>query len=587
MAKNEVGEIRPGQLITTFGPGAIIDSIDDSLMVLDIKYWERASEKLYDTQLSEFLHSDYFIKIPTGGRKDLPAIPFPYYHVCSNNRCRRLFDIRLKFNMRKYLEDGPICSNCESKAYPARFLISCEDNHLEDFPWHWWAHGKNDGYESCIGKLTLSSTGNSSGLDSLIVRCDCQEKGYSLLGAMTEGNFKEYTCKGHHPHRMEFKRGGCSKNVIPLQRGASNVYFPAIRSAITIRDQKPYKSLFIEKRTSIDELVKNGKVDILRTLFEHSSDYNVFKKQGLTSFESFFEEWNAFVEEQESNKSTYTRIKEIEYNRFTNFNGRCTIPEENPEFEAETQEVPYDLAPYFNNITQIHRLKEIMVLLGFMRNESPEPEVEDPKNIVWLESGSQAKWFPAVEVYGEGIFLELNREMVDSWMKKVSGSSEAYSNLHKKWLEAKGWSLEEKDGLYVMLHTLSHLIIKQLSLTSGYSSVAIKERIYCSDKMAGILLYTGSMDQEGSLGGLVEMGRIEKFRLILKKALEEAIFCTNDPVCASMEINEENDLNGCACFACSMIAETSCENGNRLLDRSLLVPLINNKTEAFFKGLIP
>ena len=137
-----------------------------------------------------------------------------------------------------------------------------------------------------------------------------------------------------------------------------------------------------------------------------------------------------------------------------------------------------------------------------------------------------------------------------------------------------------------MMHTLSHLLIKQLSLKSGYSSVAIKERIYCSETMAGILLYTGSADQEGTLGGLVEMGSIDKFREILNEALEEALFCTNDPVCSSLEVDEENDLNGSACFACSMISETSCEAGNRLLDRSLVVPLQDSVIKPYFDELI-
>lgn len=49
------------------------------------------------------------------------------------------------------------------------------------------------------------------------------------------------------------------------------------------------------------------------------------------------------------------------------------------------------------------------------------------------------------------------------------------------------------------------LLIKQMSMSSGYSSSAIRERIYFGDDMSGVLLYTGSADKEGSLGGLLSI----------------------------------------------------------------------------------
>ncbi|CAM3505176.1 DUF1998 domain-containing protein [Saccharibacillus brassicae] len=589
-----------------------MDAVEDSLMVLDIKYWENANNKedrIIDKQLASFLGKDYFVRIPTEGKGDIPTIPFPYYHVCSKAKCRLLFDIRKKFNMNSYLKQGPLCPKCSSKVYPARFLLSCENNHLEDFPWHWWSHGRKDKeYKKCSGELTLFSIGGSSGLESLRVKCSCQEKSYSLIGAMTENNFDEYECNGHHPQKLEFEKAGCKKKVSPLQRGASNVYFPAIRSAITMREEsgtnKRLTDLFFDKKEKIEEWIS---LEVLHKAFNEQLYLNEFKKEGLNTYEEFLKEWTSFISlHSKTNEVTYSEIKKLEYERFTSFEGRCRIPEDKPEFEAEKQVIPYDLKPFFESITLVHRLKEIMVLLGFTRNDSPEPEIKQP-DIIWLGSKGDdrdEKWLPAVEIYGEGIFLEINQQALSSWMSKnnVMGASQKYTDIHGEWIKKKGWHLkadhgqedkDEKEGIraqnaaYVMLHTLSHLIIKQLSLTSGYSSVAIKERIYCDHNMAGILIYTGSLDQEGSLGGLVEMGTIDKFRRILKLALEEATFCTNDPVCSSMNIDEEEDLNGCSCFACSMIAETSCENGNRLLDRSLLIPLSDREETAFFKGIVP
>lgn len=593
--RNKIGEIRPGQLITTFGPGSIIDSVDDSVMILDINYWTNADEKIKDKRLAKFLKKDFFKKVPSSNKGDLPVFPFPFYHVCSNNKCRHLFDIRDTFKQNKtqkikdYLENGPKCPLCTWKAYPSRFVISCPGNHLDDFPWRWWAHGKEE--TKCNGKLTLTSTSFSSGLESLIVKCECMEKGKSLAGAMSEQAFEGYYCTEYHPHRLErVKEKECKGKVIPLQRGASNVYFAALRSAITISEDDPMEEFFSENKSLLLEREEDFGVEGLKKYYERINDNNLFG-----SFENFLSSWHRYKNSEVSQDYSYNQIKEIEYNRFVNFNGYAKIPQIKPEFEAESQIVPDDLKQYFSRIVQVHRLKEIMVLLGFMRNDSPEPEVEYPKNIIWLNSMSSKKWgsqnqenwLPAVEIHGEGIFLEFNKSTIEQWLTKVVSKSEYYAELYKDWVQKKGWSLlENRNALYVMMHTLSHLLIKQLSLKSGYSSVAIKERIYCGENMAGILLYTGSLDQEGSLGGLVEMGKINKFRSILKDALEDAIFCTNDPVCSSININEENDLNGSACFACSMIAETSCEFGNHLLDRSLLVPLLDSGTEPYFEGLI-
>lgn len=583
--RNKAGEIRPGQLITTFGPGAIIDSVNDSLMILDIRYWDKAKDIIYDKNLANFLGKHYFKKVPaTGKLADLPVIPFPFYHECSNTKCRNLFDIRDNFKIREYLEKGPRCPNCDWRAHPARFVISCEDNHLEDFPWKWWAHGKE--YKECNGRLTLSSAGDSSGLESMSVRCSCMDSGKSLRGALDPKSFKGYKCTGSHPHKLEFNKGckdkdGKEREVIPLQRGASNVYFAAIRSAISFSEDSQIRELLIKHQEALIQWEKKKGENGLKDYYEVYFEERIFK-----DFNHFYNEWIRFKENKNNEKPNYRQIKELEYERFTGFKDKIKIPKENPEFEAEVQPVPIELRPYFSKIVQVHRLKEIIVLLGFMRNDSPEPEVKNPQ-IVWLESGIEEKWLPAVETYGEGIFIEFNRETVNNWLDDVKEKSDKFVSVYDKWLEKKGWTkLEDRNALYVMMHTFSHLLIKQLSLKSGYSSVAIKERIYCSGTMAGILLYTGSADQEGTLGGLVEMGNIGKFREILNEALEEALFCTNDPVCSSLEVDEENDLNGSACFACSMISETSCETGNRLLDRSLVVPIQDSQIKPYFNGLV-
>ena len=120
---NRIGEIRPGQIITTFGPGAITDARKDSVTVLDINYWGKSGTKIYDTRLASYLNVDYFKCPPTEGSNDVPVVTFPKVHVCSNPKCGRIFNIETNFDRDSYLRNGPRCPDCGAPAYPSRFKI--------------------------------------------------------------------------------------------------------------------------------------------------------------------------------------------------------------------------------------------------------------------------------------------------------------------------------------------------------------------------------------------------------------------------------------------------------------------------------
>lgn len=584
--RNEVGEVRPGQLITTYGPGAIMDSINDSLVILDIKYWGNNLEEIYDKRLSGFLRKDLFKKIPVTGKKDLPAIPFPNYHICSSVKCRRLFDLRNSFDMKTYLEKGPLCPRCGKKSYPSRFVVSCSQNHLDDFPWRWWAH-KRSGNFTCDGALQLSSSGNNSSLSSMTVKClKCGD--WNHMGRATQkSSFSEFKggCQGNHPHKMNSK-GQCGGEVIPLQRGASNVYFPVLRSAISIPEKiNEHTEFFMRESVDIESAEsKKGERGLEFVYQIKYEDQSIFK--GL---EDFLEKWKKYKIERFTNVeeiNKYEQIKEVEYDALIGFTGSV---EKGKDFKAEEVIVPSDLTKYFKRIVKAQRLKEILVLLGFTRNDSPEPDVKDPGSIVWLGEWN-TNWLPAVEIFGEGIFVEFNRESLEYWVqsnKEIFLRSEKYKQMYQAYVDRKGWKDQSgKDAIYVLMHTLSHLLMKEMSLQSGYSSSALKERIYYNERMAGILIYTGSTDQEGSLGGLVEMGEISKFRKLLLGSLDKSRFCSNDPNCSIQEPEEDNYINGASCFACTMLPETACETGNMLLDRSLLVKTMESNINPFFEGII-
>ena len=220
--------------------------------------------------------------------------------------------------------------------------------------------------------------------------------------------------------------------------------------------------------------------------------------------------------------------------------------------------------------------------------EAPDPDADEQPNVVALSKGKQERWLPAAEVNGEGIFIEFNKDTLAAWLNSpaVKGLSQKYSDSYREFCESKGWTITVvRNAVYVLMHTFAHLMIKQMSMSSGYSSSAIRERIYFGDKMSGILLYTGSSDKEGSLGGLVELGNIDQMTNLMRDAFQEALVCTNDPECMS-NLPAGKNPNGAACHSCCMISETACENGNRMLDRGLVVPIPEREECSYFKELV-
>lgn len=191
--------------------------------------------------------------------------------------------------------------------------------------------------------------------------------------------------------------------------------------------------------------------------------------------------------------------------------------------------------------------------------------------------------------------MATNRPVGDnSRVGAVRGRSQVYNPTTGLWTKRDAQtgkfmdvktSSKPRNAEYVLLHTLSHMLIKEMSMQSGYSSSALHERIYSSENMCGILIYTGAADKEGSLGGLVELGEMNKFLPLLKGALENGLTCTTDPECFMKNPTSER-LNGAACHSCTMISETACENGNRLLDRALVVPVPEHEEMGYFRELV-
>lgn len=569
---NKLGELRPNQIITTFGPGAIVDAVKDSVAVLDINYWKDKGKKIIDGRLASYLGVDCFYMPRTSYSGDVPVVTFPYMHVCSNERCGRIFDARENFDLDKYLKYGVTCPDCYKQAYPSRFISICENGHMDDFPWSWWVHRGNS---DCKGKIRMYSTGNTSTLADMWVECTCGAR-RSMSGATQRENFDGMKCHGHHPFRPSHKNEKCDKLMIPSQRGASNVYFSVSRSAISIPPWvNPLYNLIDEHLQLIESYKEDfGEMGVAKVYNKYFSAYTR-------------EEFDDALEKRLKDIKEFAEIKQMEYDAITHHSDPAYASNKK-HFKAEEETIPDYLKKYFQRVIRITRLREVKVLLGFTRVDAPDPDADVQANVVYLNKGKTEKWLPAAEINGEGIFIEFNKATIDRWLndEKLKALSERYAECYKEFCESKGWTMTVlRDARYVLMHTFAHLLIKQMAMSSGYSSSAIRERIYFGDKMSGILLYTGSADKEGSLGGLVELGYINRLIPLMRDAFQEALLCTNDPECAN-NTPAGNNSNGAACHSCCMISETACENGNRMLDRGLVVPINGREKQAYFNDLV-
>lgn len=567
--------LRPSQIITTFGPGSIVDLPDDSVMIAGIEHWfegYKPHKKISEPRLQTALGIREFRTPPVGSfnDNDVPFVRFPRWRVCP--KCGRLSD---QFRWPKGSPDlppVPRCDACNRPTYPARIVVACARGHVEDFPWYRWIHrGQNCGG----GNLFLKGEGKSGALGDLRVECSCR-KSRTLSGALGKDAMAEArcVCQGRRPW-LDDEKENCTERLYALQRGASNIYFSVIRSALSIppwsdplqAEVASYYKLFTGELTD----------DALRQVVQ-----NLFPNHP-------FERVMECVARLSDLKNRRPSIRLEEYQIFNVDQDHVSV-----YFEARRQRILSTTEKFLSRLVAIPRLREVRTLLGFTRIEAPEmdPTMEifneehGPAVITAPISARQLDWLPAVENIGEGIFLQLNLERLQEWenQKAVNRRAGMLIKAYSAWRQKRGLQeLKDQHPRLILLHTLAHLLMRQMSLDSGYSSASLRERIYSDQHMAGLLVYTSTPDSDGSLGGLVRQTKPpERFEGILISSTDLARICSSDPLCREHDPGRTHRLNGAACHACAMVSETSCEFGNRLLDRGLIINLPNEGPTGYF-----
>lgn len=593
------GKVRQSQAITTYGPGAMVDLVSDAVLVGGLEFWSMRRRKGIDEprlrarlldRFPELRGKDAFVFPPEGDDREpgrdagIQALEFPRWFVCQNPECRTLARRGLGSAMKanRYVHD---CVPKGSFFVPVRFVLACVNGHIQDFIWDRWVTHKAD----CQARDLQLVEGPTGDFAELHVRCKSCKARRPLIDATVTAQNPD--CPGERPWLGDQDPAGCEKKLKLLVRTASNSYFAQVVSALTVPAAKNARDavrahmdvLAIATPETLPVLMTIPKIAValsgytLAEILKAVADEKGQRKEDSEPLRTA--EFKKFVSSAAEKAGEYPGVHEQD------FFARAITPHEG---------LPSGVA----RIVLAHKLREVRAQTGFTRFEAITPDLQGelPKDasdlaVQLAPLAARVRWLPGIVIRGEGIFIELDEREVQAWegREEVKARVRVLEEGYRAWKGKREGVPAFYGGRFYLLHSLAHLLIQAVSLECGYSASAIRERVYCApptdpSPMAAILLATGTTGAEGTLGGLISQGRV--LLQHLRRASDLAVLCSNDPVCAAHDPARDptgRHLEGAACHGCLFIAEPSCEQFNKFLDRALVFPTIGHERAAFFR----
>ena len=604
-----LGKIRRSQVITTYGIGAIVDLEPGSFMPLGLEEWDKqtrlakkSSFTIFESRLQAQLGVEEFRMAPiyeevrnqpdrVKSEYSIPVVRFPRWLECP--KCHRLGTDKNPFESDP--ENRQIyCHDCNEKVNPVRFVSACSNGHITDFPWKWWAHRNREGAACERPILFLKSRGESAALSDLYVLCKgCNTPPRSMGDSFSAAALAELKCQGQRVWLLD--KENCDQKIRTLQRGASNIQFPAIASALSIPPiSEPISQVLDEHWTVYRNMPENAREQVLAG---SASGLGIPVEVLLTAFKR-----RIAIEQGESDEITSENIRLDEYAALSaSTDDIPAIGGHVAQFQNVVSEPPHEIARWFDLIGAGSRLREVRAMVGFSRIEP------QPIGIVKLRdlfrdgkisplSKTPHNWLPAAEIRGEGIFIRFKADAIDEWVASSPEISQRAAEIDvwsKRVAENRGYEAQYPiTPRLLLVHAFAHAMIRQLAVDCGYSSAALRERLYIKEHdddgqpMHGVLIYTGTPDSEGSLGGLVRLADPERLGPLVLRALREAKWCGSDPVCLETDPDIAGErISGAACHCCLLVPETACEKFNRELDRSMLIGHPEGIWNGYFDGV--
>ena len=533
---------------------------------------------------------------------------------------RRLYDPRLQEGKNKVHE----------LLEQVSMVLICPNGHISDIPWLQYFSAKlkegkrvtEEGFdlfnydsepcpENNNGEHVLQWLENRNHTESFgMLKCKCCGKSVSLEGIMN----LQPLCPGDKPwegigqrdfaacmqkhKRSTMKWALVTSNSVYYAENFSSLYIPdEYRKDANVLDEKMLKVLALMTDKWYDKYTKKHpsatKLDYSEHCFEEDFDSlveYVISKADDSDYTLNDEEAqkviNAFLGEEQGDESGDVR-EQYRFEEFEVFQKNSKSLETNDKLIFNDIEMPASLGYYFHKIQQVGTLGVSNTQINFSRVSMPQPELMDDGTIdypnrmkIFRETPEDVLAMPAVQSFGEGLFFSFNEETMSTWMKRHEDIfKDHYKDMTKHDDTFESIYREMSLGgiaRFLVLHTFSHILMKELEFSCGYPTASMSERLYFSDRMCGVLIYTTD-GAEGSMGGLVWQGQPELIENIIHKAIQRAVNCASDPICWE----NIDQLNYAACFSCAMVSETSCEKRNVGLDRRILV----DSDFGFFKEL--
>jgi hypothetical protein len=610
------GEIRRSQLLMGYGPGAMIDLLDDAVLIGGLEYWRyqdpkhpvevikepRLTQKLVEVMRGLGMNpsSQLWLQAPPDctydeatPRQGIQALEFPRYFKCQRCSAIAYASEFEEAGRGRVHHCGPGYGTKPAPAVPVRFVAVCERGHISDWPWAWWTH-RAAGRPKCDAPDIRLHEGASGDISDISVSCaTCQSPPVKLASAMIPDLRPD--CGGDRPWLgdHDIAHQTCTLKARLLVRTATNGYLTQTMSALSLPTEDDALTAAVAGFwATLGDIHDLAALKVLRA---HVPDI----KQAFPAKWSDAVVLQAIERQRIGPGAALPPLDVAEYEAFDAAEPERAREQAPPgaRFFARRMDTPPDgLPPAIDAVVLAAKLREVRAQFGFCRLEgaiaAPDGTYGQDTNIAAL--ALDPKWLPAIEINGEGLFIRFDTKKLTEWEQQelVKAREDVLRTGFNRWLASRRSAVVFRGVRYYMLHTLAHLLMTAIALECGYSGSALRERIYCrapdprtkgDHGMAGILISTGTPGSEGTLGGLVEQGR--HLRYHLRRAYDLGTLCSGDPVCAlhQPDIHDARTTEGAACHSCLYIPETSCEAFNRFLDRALVFPTIGHPDQlAFF-----
>lgn len=587
-------EIRLSQYIITYGPGAILEGLSGPRVILlpNIGLFNQNLKpedyEISDQRITEgFLPRARIFRLPSnaelGYRSNYYIYrtkPFPSWKLCTNNQLHNG-----NFNVLYQGDACPVCHNTRIRGIEAiRFILACPHGHMDDVNWNYLVHEDDE----CNSRW-FKWYGGGGSLSNVIIECPICNENKNLGIAYS----RPWRCSGRFPERESFEDGpqrpGCNTNAKMIQRQASNLRIPELVTLFSIPPRHTTLHNLLELRPILDNLIgyfpetKEQFAKMLKNLVQKN------RLAGSIADEILKYDWTELSQAIQDVLSpianTYRDLILEEFHALIEGSINGVPPVHGPKprspviFEINPHMIKKFKGPNGTlfRITPINKLRTVTVNTGYRREVNTQV-LSEIVNIGFPDvANPEQRWYPGVEFLGEGIFFmrdenngyqyDLLGDSQHEWIKSID-NMDAYPNHVFRDPAFR----DELDPLFVQWHSLSHLLMRAISIESGYSSASIRERIYIENnhngQRAGILLYATQPGTEGTLGGLIAL--VPYFQEILNDAFEQLMNCSGDPLCKENKF-KSGSSNGAACYSCLLVSETSCEHRNLWLDRNVLL----------------